>query len=191
MLMGNIGYILMAKENTDRELAKAAEFDELTEIFNRREFLRRARNMISLYERKKEPLSFFMIDLDHFKEINDVYGHTSGDLVLKNFAAILRAYLGEHDLFGRFGGEEFTVLLPNTDEKVAMEIANHLKDLAENSTITADKHQTIKYTISIGTITVIPNENTSVDTLYKLSDDALYFAKMNGRNRVEPFPKDV
>lgn len=187
MLMGNIGFILMAKEKTDLELMNAAKYDELTGIFNRREFLLRARSIVLLCEVQKKPLSFLMIDLDHFKKINDVYGHAAGDIVLKNFAQNLKSRLRKYDLFGRFGGEEFTVLLPETDEKLALDIAERLRKSTENSTININENTVIKYTISIGIVTVIPDQSTSVDTLYKSSDDALYIAKMNGRNRVETF----
>lgn len=187
MLTGNIGFILMTKEKTDLELMKAAKYDELTDIFNRREFLIRARKMVSLYAKKKEPISFLMLDLDHFKKVNDVYGHTSGDWVLKAFAGMLKRELRSHDLFGRLGGEEFAVLLPGTSEGDALKIANRLRKMAENGPVPVSRDTEIKYTVSIGVVTVIPNDSTSADALYKAGDEALYTAKMNGRNRVEAF----
>lgn len=189
MLMGNMGFILMAKEKTDLELIKAARYDELTEIFNRREFLKRGREMVSLYERKREPLSFLMIDLDHFKRINDIYGHGMGDMVLKEFADILRRNLQENDLSGRFGGEEFTVLLPGAEEKAAWRIAEQVRVLAGEAAVSTDMGEAIKYTISIGIAAAVPDGTTSLETLYKSADDALYRAKMNGRNRVEASEK--
>lgn len=185
MLMGNIGFILMAKESTDVELMKAAQYDELTEIFNRREFLLRAKEMIIWHERKEEPLSFLMIDLDHFKKINDAYGHNAGDLVLKEFSQILKRNLRPNDLFGRIGGEEFAVLLSRTGVEAALTIADRLRALAEKTAVILQRNHAIQYTISIGTITVTPDASTSVDTLYKASDAALYVAKTNGRNRIE------
>lgn len=93
--------------------------------------------------------------------------------------------LRDYDLFGRFGGEEFTVLLPGTDEKAALEIVERLRRITENTSVSVGIKHIIKYTISIGIVTVIPDESTSIDTLYKLSDDALYAAKGKGRNRIE------
>lgn len=187
MLTGNIGFILMAKGKTDLELMKAAKYDELTDIFNRREFLMRARKTVSLYARKKEPISFLMLDLDHFKKVNDVYGHTAGDWVLKAFAGMLKRELGPHNLFGRLGGEEFAVVLPGTSEEEALKIANRLREMAENESVSVGSDTEIKYTVSIGSVTTIPNDSTSADTLYKAGDEALYTAKMKGRNRVESF----
>jgi len=185
MLMGNIGFILMSKEKSDSELIKVATYDELTDIFNRRAFLLRAKETISLFSRRKEPISFFLIDLDNFKKINDDYGHFVGDMILKDFASIIKMQLRDYDLFGRFGGEEFTVLLPGVNEKTALEVAERLRRVTENTSASIDRNHSIKYTISIGIVTVIPDESTSIDTLYKLSDDALYKAKGKGRNRIE------
>ena len=187
MLMGNLGFILMAKEKTDLELMNAAKYDELTGIFNRREFLLRVRSIILFCEMQKKPLSFLMIDLDHFKKINDLYGHRAGDLVLKSFAENLKKHLRKTDLFGRFGGEEFTALLPETNEDQALEVAERLRSSIENSAVSVNEDIDIKYTISIGIVSKIPDESTSFDNLYKSSDDALYIAKMNGRNRIEAF----
>uniref|UniRef100_UPI003261A8B8 GGDEF domain-containing protein n=1 Tax=Clostridium sp. NkU-1 TaxID=1095009 RepID=UPI003261A8B8 len=185
MLIGNIGFILMAKEKSDLELTKVATYDELTDIFNRRAFLLRAKENLSLFKRRKEPISFFLIDLDNFKKINDIHGHYAGDMVLKDFAVNIKSQLRDYDLFGRIGGEEFTVLLPGTNEQEALEVAERLRRIAENASVIVGRDHVVKYTISIGIITVIPDENTSIYTLYKISDDALYAAKRNGRNRIE------
>ncbi|CAK7013201.1 GGDEF domain-containing protein [Tissierella sp.] len=185
MLMGNVGFILLAKEKSDFDLIKAATYDELTNIFNRGTFLLHAKESISLFSRRKEPVSFLLIDLDNFKRINDVHGHFAGDMVLKDFAAIIEGQLRNYDLFGRFGGEEFTILLPGTNEKEALEAAERLRKSTEDTSVNISVNSIIKYTISIGIVTTIPDENTSIETLYKLSDDALYMAKKNGRNRIE------
>ncbi|WP_367566814.1 GGDEF domain-containing protein [Lacrimispora sp.] len=185
MLIGNIGFILIAKEKSDLELIKVAAYDELTDILTRREFLLQAKKTIALCSRKKESLSLFLIDLDNFKKINDVYGHSTGDQVLKEFAMLIKDQLRNYGLFGRFGGEEFTVLLPGIEEQAAFETAETLRKVIENASIDVGAGQIVKFTISIGMVTVTPNENTSIYTLYKLSDDALYGAKRNGRNRVE------
>ncbi|MDQ7092978.1 GGDEF domain-containing protein [Desulfosporosinus sp. PR] len=182
MIVGSIGFILLAKEKLDFEIVKAASFDELTDIFNRRTFILHAKELISLFARKKEQISYLLIDIDHFKLINDVHGHYIGDIVLKEFAATIKAQLRDYDLFGRYGGEEFAILLPGTDEEDSIEVAERLRKTIEAASVSIAPE--IKYTISIGVVTLIPNSDTNVDILYKLSDNALYTAKFQGRNRV-------
>lgn len=167
MLIGNIGFILMAKEKSDLELNKVATYDELTDIFNRRAFLLRAKENISLFARRKEPISFLLIDLDNFKKINDVHGHYAGDMVLKDFAVRIKSQLRDYDLFGRIGGEEFTILLPGTNEIQAFEVAERLRKISEKASVSVSRDHFIKYTISIGIVTVIPDENTSIYTIKK------------------------
>ncbi|WP_347487812.1 GGDEF domain-containing protein [Desulfoscipio sp. XC116] len=185
MLVGSMGFILLAKEKLDIELLRAASFDELTNILNRRTFMLRAKKLISLFSRKKEQISCLLIDIDNFKVINDVYGHYVGDVVLKEFAAAIKVQLRDYDLFGRYGGEEFAILLPGTDEKKSMEVAERLRKTIENGSVSINPK--IKFTISIGVVTLTPNSETNVDMFYKLSDNALYMAKMQGRNRVVRF----
>ncbi len=182
MLVGSIGFILLAKEKLDLEIVKAASFDELTDIFNRRTFVSHAKEYISLFSRKKEKISYLLIDIDNFKKINDVHGHYTGDIVLKEFAAKIKTQLRDYDLFGRYGGEEFAVLLPETDEKDSAEVAERLRKTIEDMYVSINPE--IKFTISIGAVTLIPDSETSIDIFYKLSDDALYMAKTQGRNRV-------
>lgn len=189
MLSGSIGFILLAKEKLDIEIIRAASFDELTDIFNRRTFVLNAKQSVSLFARKKGKISYLLIDIDNFKKINDAYGHYTGDVVLKEFAAIIKAQLREYDLFGRYGGEEFAVLLPGADEKDSMEVAERLRETIENTSVSCNPE--IRFTISIGAITITPDSETTVDLLYKLSDAALYTAKMQGRNRVERFQDDL
>lgn len=188
MLVGSIGFILLAKEKLDIEIVRAASFDELTDIYNRRTFVLRAKEFISLFARKKERISYLIIDIDNFKKINDVYGHYTGDMVLKEFAANIKTQLRDYDLFGRYGGEEFAVLLPGTDEKDSIEVAERLRKKIEDTPVSVNTE--IKYTISIGIVTLIPDSETNVDILYKLSDNALYTAKMQGRNRVVRYRAD-
>ena len=189
MIVGSIGFILSAKEKLDLEIVKAATFDGLTEIFNRRTFILRAKECLSLYTRKKEQISYLLIDIDNFKKVNDIYGHYIGDIVLKEFADAIKTQLRDYDLFGRYGGEEFAVLLPGTDERDSLEVAERLRKTIENTSVSVDSK--LKYTISIGVVTVIPDSETNVDTLYKLSDNALYLAKKQGRNRVVRFQNAV
>ncbi len=182
MLVGSVGFILLDKEKLDSELLRAASFDELTNILNRRTFILRSKEVISLFVRRREPLSFLLIDIDNFKKINDAHGHYVGDVVLKDFADTVSKLLRNYDLFGRYGGEEFAVLLPGADKEGAIKIAERLRKAIEDSSIGTNPE--IKYTISIGVVTIAPDRETTVDMLYKLSDNALYAAKMKGKNRV-------
>ena len=133
MLVGGMGFILLAKEKSDLELIKAATLDHMTNIYNRGTFIRHAREAISLHVRKRTPISLLLMDLDNFKKVNDTYGHHTGDIVLTRFAEDIKKQLRSYDLFGRFGGEEFVLLLPETDENAAAEVAERLrKHIEEN-----------------------------------------------------------
>lgn len=184
MLVGSIGFILLAKEKSDIELIKAATLDEMTSIYNRGTFFKHAKELISLHKRKEKPLAFLMMDLDHFKKINDTYGHHTGDLVLTKFAEEIKNQLRNYDLFGRFGGEEFVLLLPETGESDGRLIAERLRKQIEDNPVSVNDKR-ISYTISIGIASLIPDDSTSIEALLNLSDKALYLAKKNGRNRVE------
>ncbi|NYB75617.1 GGDEF domain-containing protein [Sedimentibacter hydroxybenzoicus DSM 7310] len=180
MLTGSTGFILLDKEKQDVELLKAASLDGLTNILNRKTFILRSKEVISLCVRKQENISFLLIDIDDFKKVNDEYGHFIGDVVLQNFANIIKKQLRDYDLFGRYGGEEFAILLPGTDGKNAEEVAERLRSTIENSHVYTDIK--IKYTISIGFLSILPDEGTDIDMLYKLCDKALYLAKSQGKN---------
>jgi diguanylate cyclase (GGDEF)-like protein len=182
MIAGSTGFILLDKEKLDAELMKAASVDGLTNTLNRKTFVTRAEELISLFARKREPISCLLIDIDDFKKINDVHGHFMGDVVLQSFAETIRSHLRNYDLFGRYGGEEFAILLPGADGKETLEIAERLRAAVEASSV--DGNPGIKYTVSIGASTVMPDGETRADTLYKLSDRALYAAKDLGKNRV-------
>lgn len=182
MLVGSVGFILLDKEKVDQELLRAASFDELTNILNRRTFILQSNQIVSLFVRRQEPISFLLIDIDDFKKINDTYGHYAGDIVLRDFADTAGRLLREYDLFGRYGGEEFAVLLPGTDQAESIKIAERLRKAIENSAVMVDCE--IRCTVSIGVVTLIPDRGTTIDMLYKLSDNALYSAKMQGKNRV-------
>lgn len=183
MLIGSIGFILLAKEKADMKLFIAATYDQMTGIYNRASFIKNANAVVSLCARKERPISLLLIDLDHFKMINDTYGHKVGDIVLEEFCKAIKDQLRKYDLFGRYGGEEFLILLPETESNAALEIANRLRASIENKPVNiGDK---ISYTISIGGVSIIPNQETSIENLFDLSDRALYQAKEKGRNRVE------
>ena len=154
--------------------------DPLTEIANRRKVELTLKSEIDRTRRTAKPLSVIMIDIDHFKQINDTYGHETGDIVLKKFAKTINCSIRITDLVGRIGGEEFLVVCPETDASEAAILAEKLR-----STIDSLKFETIPgVTASFGCADLFHGEN-SFDPLVSRSDKALYKAKENGRNRVE------
>lgn len=179
MFLGTAGYMLLSRERTYAELERVATYDELTAILNRRAFVLRARTMIAAAVKEGIPFSFLLLDLDHFKHVNDTYGHDTGDKVLRDFSRKIEEQLGNGDLFGRFGGEEFAVLLHGADETESDEIAERLRRSVLGAVI---EGLPLPYTVSIGVITVFSEERVTLNTLYRLTDTALYQAKQNGRN---------
>lgn len=180
-LLGTAGFMLLTRELSYAELERVATYDELTGILNRRAFLLRARPLIEAANKEGNPFSFLLVDIDHFKRVNDTFGHDTGDKVLQHFARQIERQLGNGDLFGRFGGEEFAVLLHRADEQESGEVAERMRLSVHHAVIHGVP---LSYTVSIGIFTVDKNERFSLNALYKLSDTALYQAKQQGRNRV-------
>ncbi|MDF9844013.1 MULTISPECIES: GGDEF domain-containing protein [unclassified Paenibacillus] len=181
MFLGTAGYMLLSRERTYAELERVATYDELTGILNRRAFVVRARPLIAAAAREDVPFSFLLLDVDHFKQINDTFGHETGDKVLWDFSRKIEAQLSSNDLFGRFGGEEFAVLLHRADETASTGIAERLRRCVLGAVI---DDTLLPYTVSIGVVTICPEKRVPLDRLYKLTDLALYEAKQTGRNRV-------
>jgi len=172
---------ISASEVIKAHLSKLAMTDELTQIANRRAFMAGLKSEISFVERNEEQLSLLMIDLDHFKLINDQYGHIVGDVMLQQFANTASKVLRTEDLFGRLGGEEFAVLLRNTDLELAQILAERLRKSISQMVVTVDG-ASIKLTVSIGVSSFSPPSD--LDSLVKQADKALYKAKERGRNCV-------
>lgn len=168
----------------DDEMFHAAITDPLTEIPNRKWFLERAREEIPFAVRHKQFLSLMMIDADHFKIINDSYGHQAGDHVLFELAQLLSNLRREEDILARYGGEEFILLLRSTDLPEALSFAERIRTKAEKRAFSFDGHS-IRVTLSIGVCSRKGNAANSVDSMIHEADEALYKAKENGRNRVE------
>lgn len=185
MLIGTAGFMLLMRERSYAELERAATYDELTGILNRRAFVQRARPLIIAAARNAVPYSFLLVDVDHFKNVNDSYGHDTGDQVLRHFAGKISAELDRGDLFGRFGGEEFAILLHPADEAASEEIAERLRRTVEASALPGIS---LSYTISLGLVTVQAGQRVPLNMLYRLSDKALYEAKQQGRNCVVHCP---
>lgn len=163
--------------------------DPLTGLLTRRLFDKVMLSQIEIAKATESNCSLMMCDLDHFKSVNDTYGHLAGDTVIRNFANVLQTLLRKSDFIFRFGGEEFFILLPVTSEKDTYTIAQKICDLASAQKVVYDNLE-LSYTVSIG-VTSINTENTAYvlkDTIsrYVAEVDAkLYLAKQNGRNRVE------
>ena len=172
----------MTKERADSELIRTAATDSLTGLSNRRSFIESAERELHRAERQHLQTSVLMLDLDHFKGVNDTYGHPVGDLVLGSFARVLRSTLRPFDVVGRYGGEEFCVLLPGTGIDEAVAIAERIR-LVTSSIRVETRTSTVAYTVSTGVVQAAP-EDVSLGDLVDRADRALYQAKAGGRNCV-------
>lgn len=169
------------RKGLESSLVKLSQEDALTGLFNRRTLMAALEEEVVRYQRYQHPMSLLMIDIDHFKRVNDQWGHPLGDAVLKTFATACQDAMRDNDKVGRWGGEEFIVLLPETDCAEAEMVACRLR--ARIAALTIDtRGGMIRVTVSIGTTTAHPGD--TVETLLKRADDALYDAKAAGRDRV-------
>ena len=168
-----------------QELERQANTDQLTGANNRRHFLEYAKNECQKARNHNQHLSLIMLDIDHFKNINDTYGHAVGDIVLKWFTESVGNLLRPTDLFARLGGEEFVVLFPGATVTNAYEIAERIRQKIMVSSIRIDTGQLINVTVSIGAAELHASE--SIEVLIKNADMALYESKHNGRNRISCF----
>lgn len=160
-----------------------ANTDYLTGLFNRRYFVERTEKALLHAVRQQTSLSLLMIDIDHFKEVNDTYGHNAGDIVLQHVAQLIRDTLREKDILGRIGGEEFAAALVDANKAYGLEIAQRIRTTIANTMIILGNDQSIQVTLSVG-IAQLNQHNVSLDDLLKKADKALYLAKDSGRNRV-------
>jgi len=163
--------------------------DALTSLNNRRFFDQRIIEEIERSRRNNHPLTCLFIDIDHFKRINDEYGHSVGDKVLQEIAILLEGHMRRSDVLARFGGEEFSILLSNTATDTAEETAERLRSAVESNKLTTSDEADLKLTISIGIATSYPahsvlNIEQQSKSLLKAADEALYEAKRQGRNQV-------
>jgi diguanylate cyclase (GGDEF)-like protein len=164
-----------------KRIEELAELDELTGSFNRRCIMRMLDDEIARAHRSKTPFSVALIDLDWFKRINDAYGHPTGDEVLRTFAITVFANIRSIDRFGRYGGEEFLLILPDTPHDVAARILDRQREIIAELDWSAFSAG-LSVTISAGVATLAPNE--APDALLARADSALYAAKARGRNRI-------
>lgn len=166
----------------ETKLVEMATQDFLTGLLNRRETFRRLDGELQRSRRLSVPFSVLLLDFDHFKQVNDVHGHSAGDLVLQTVASVLRKGVRPYDLCCRHGGEEFLVVLPETALTEAAGIAERLRSDIEQQAISLPDGQTLRVTASIGAAALAGDE--TIDQLIIRADEAMYQAKQSGRNRV-------
>ncbi|MGD9211335.1 MAG: diguanylate cyclase [Desulfobacteraceae bacterium] len=178
--IGSVRDITVRKE-FEKQLTELARIDSLTGISNRRYFMEEAEKQLQQAIRYKKNFSVMMFDLDHFKCINDTYGHDVGDKVLQSAAETVKSILRNTDIIGRIGGEEFAVAMPETNLALAEQAAERVRlNLMKKAVQT--QNETIHFTVSIG-ICQLTSPETTLDQLMKKADESLYTAKRNGRNR--------
>jgi len=171
--------------NLEHRILLLANTDPLTGMMNRRAFMERLDQEAARAHRDQSPLSFLITDIDHFKRVNDTFGHQVGDLVLQCFSKTLKETMRPYDFLGRYGGEEFVVCMPGTTAPQAQCAAERLrKAVEEKEIIHPETQELISITSSFGTATCIISCREKTDALIKRADDALYKAKKEGRNRV-------
>jgi diguanylate cyclase (GGDEF)-like protein/PAS domain S-box-containing protein len=171
------------RKQMESELERMATQDELTGLYNRRELNRRLVEEIRRADRYSQDFSIWMLDVDHFKRINDDYGHQEGDRVLRIIATNLKQMLRETDIAARFGGEEFTVILSHTSLEQGKQMAQRVRQEMADLEIYLDEGGSFSITASIG-VAAYPQHGTTAEELIKAADQALYTAKQKGRNRV-------
>lgn len=172
----------------NNELAHMARTDALTGLDNRRHFMDMARREFSRSRRTGASFSLLLVDADHFKSINDTWGHDVGDRALQAIATLLKTSVRSHDTPARFGGEEFTILLPDTGCHEAGIIAERIRAAVENNLL-MEEQRPVRFTVSIGCTTANARDGeVDLDGMFKRADVALYAAKKNGRNRIEHYP---
>lgn len=167
------------------ELETKARMDALTGIFNRRYLIDFGHQEIEQLRRHGKPVSVFILDIDHFKLVNDTQGHAAGDLALKSVVRTCAAALRSRDILGRWGGEEFVAILPGASPDAALLVAERVRKEIAGSLVTLDNSTTISLTASLGVTGVnMVKGDTSLEVLLQMADEALYKAKNSGRNRV-------
>ncbi|WP_286233821.1 GGDEF domain-containing protein [Thalassotalea sediminis] len=184
--MSGVTIFLFASYMLDarKELEIQATTDPLTGLYNRRFFFEQAKLALSSSERHSEPLCLLMCDIDHFKDINDGFGHRAGDSAIKAFSKVLASTLRKVDVLARYGGEEFVVLLPQTSITKAKFVAERMRKETENIVLNTEKGS-IKLTASFGVCEV--HEYNDIETSINHADKAMYEAKSAGRNKVKTY----
>ncbi len=172
------------------KLEVLATTDSLSGVKNRRSFYESSAPMIKYNRRENKKLAVLMIDIDKFKMINDIYGHSVGDDVIRLMAKKIEDTLRNSDIFGRLGGEEFAAVLPNTSERGALKAAENIRLEIENLEHITPKNERIRFTVSVG-VALLNSDDPDLDTILHRADLALYDAKRSGRNKVVISKSDI
>lgn len=175
MFMISLFYLVMKKEE---EISKYAMIDSLTGIYNRGTFIDFANKFIARQKRDETPISIAMVDIDNFKEVNDIHGHRLGDKILVEIVQTIANSIRDSDILARYGGDEFVILLPDTNIDVAICVLERIRSHIEHTAFM----KTNSITISVGVHEKFPHE--TIEDSIQIADDALYKAKLNGRNQV-------
>jgi diguanylate cyclase (GGDEF)-like protein len=170
-------------EVANKRLRKLSITDGLTELYNHRHIHELLHEEFERSKRSGEPMAVAMLDLDHFKQVNDTHGHPTGDVILYETARMIREMAREIDMIGRYGGEEFIAILPGADEEAAAQFAERIRRRVEEHTY-RDEATTVRMSVSCGVASFPGEKIASPDDLIRYADDALYVAKESGRNRV-------
>ena len=171
------------QKTMQEQLELQAHHDYLTGLFNRRHFHEQGELTLAGAKRYDHALSLCMLDIDHFKNINDTHGHKAGDIVLQKLGHILRETLRTVDITGRMGGEEFAILMPETNFQEAAEMAERLRETVARSDVILEAGLPLHFSVSIGVATM-KSKDVNIDMLINQADEALYQAKNTGRNKV-------
>jgi two-component system cell cycle response regulator len=178
--------LLFARE----ALREQATKDWLTKVWNRSSIFDLLTRELARSERESRPVGLVLVDLDHFKNVNDTYGHFAGDAVLHEAAVRMLAAIRQYDSVGRYGGEEFLILLPGCDEQATSGLAERVRSQIAKDGINSGE-TTLNLTASFGATSVVPRQGITAEDLIRKADEAMYLAKRLGRNRVELLPFDA
>ncbi|MCD6172710.1 MAG: diguanylate cyclase, partial [Sulfurimonas sp.] len=179
------GRDVTALKKVQNELKLLASTDPMTKLYNRRQFTESSESILDLSKRNQTDLSVIMIDIDNFKNINDKYGHKVGDEVIITLASILKELSRKSDIVSRWGGEEFVILLPETNIDGAFVISEKIRTKVENLIMNIEKNKEFKFTISLGVSKVNNKDDLNIEASINRADKALYEAKESGKNRVK------
>jgi diguanylate cyclase (GGDEF)-like protein len=164
------------------EIYRLTTIDGLTQVYNKRYFLETLEREIGRAQRYRRDLSLIMFDIDHFKQVNDTFGHLAGDYVLKQLAVVIKSRIRREDILARYGGEEFAIILPEIDNYNSLQFADKIRRLTEKAVFRFEDTE-IPITVSVGVASISPDHHDPLDFI-KLADDKLYEAKSRGRNCV-------
>lgn len=182
LTMLGFGFVAMYVAETKRRLHEETRLDSLTGLHNRRAFEEKIQREVQIAARDNTPLTLLMMDLDHFKQLNDTWGHALGDRALRTFGGVLLTVTGTRDAVARLGGEEFAILLPGRSPRSALSLAERLRATVEGLRL-SEGEELVRFTVSVGLSSLLPGEK-SFEQMLRRADRALYKVKRSGRNRV-------